>query len=197
MPKTIARFSVFLFLLSSILNGSLINDLRDKIRASAPFTAEFRQEMSAEDDVELVENGFFLYVSTDRMKWEYRSPEEKIFILYDGRISFYSPLENQLTVGDVSKQKSQWLWQILLHDQADVQVTEDMEGQSISFRQELDEMQLTVFLGRNGLPARAVQLDSLGYRHQFMFSRYRVHCRVGPDEFKLNLPQDVDIIEME
>jgi len=186
-----------LLLFTGGLSASVLSDLRKAMVNSAPFIAEFKQEMVENGQIDLVESGFFLYDSPKRMKWEYRDPEVKIFILDDHQVKFYNPQEKQLRIGDVKRQKNQWLWQILLDNQAAIEVVENSELRSLTYRQKDDEMVFTVFLGLNGLPERVVQLDSLGYEYRYWFSGYRLQCHVKQSDFKLILPEGVDIIELE
>ncbi len=196
MPRIYIKL-LLLLLLSGLINASILTDLRKSISDSAPFFAEFRQEMAGQGSMVLVETGYFLFESPKRMKWEYREPEAKFFILKEQRIQFYDPLEKQLTIGDVKSQTSQWLWQILLTDQTDVEIVENRNQRSITFNLKDEETVYTVFLGLNALPERVIQQDSLGYEHRYIFSGYRLQCWTSDADFELNLPEGVDIIEME
>jgi len=197
LPKIWNNLVLFSVLFSAPLTASVLNELRNALTGSSPFLAEFRQEMIDNGRTELVETGFFIYGSPSRMKWEYRDPESKIFVLNRGKISFYDPQENQLSVGDVEKQKSQWLWQVLTNDSEEVEIEENEVLRSIKIRQKEDETVFTVFVGDNGLPEHVTQQDSLGYEFRYTFSGYRLKCKIGDKDFEIKAPQDVEIVELE
>jgi outer membrane lipoprotein-sorting protein len=180
-----------------MVQASLIEEVRRSIAASAPFRVTFTQKMISKGQTEMEEKGFFLYQSPERMKWVYQSPEEKIFIVRGGQLSFYEPLEKQLTVGDIKDQKNQWLWQILLRDMPEILTEENPTNRSITFRHREDDTAFTVHFGEDRLPLRVVQADALGYEYHYFFSGYEVRCYLEKGAFELELPQDVEIIEME
>lgn len=197
MPRTWNKLSFLSLLLVLPLSASVLSELRSTLGAASPFMVDFRQEMMDNGHTELVEKGFFIYASPERMKWEYRDPETKIFILNRRKISFYDPLENQMSVGDVEKQNSQWLWQVLTDDQEEVTVEENEKLRSFRISRKDDETVFTVFIGPNGLPERVIQLDSLGYEFRYFFSGYRLNCEIKEKDFELNPPEGVEIVELE
>ncbi len=131
------------------------------------------------------------------MKWEYRDPELKVFVVNDQLVKFYNPQDNQLTVGDLKKQQTQWIWQMLMNDQIGVTVEENLLQRTITLRCQDEELEFEVHVGGNGLPGSVVQIDALGYESRYHFSGYRLQVKTVPADFELKVPQDVEIIEME
>ena len=67
-----------------------------------------------------------------------------------------------------------------------IRIHNDSEG-------ELIDMEIT--LGEDDLPAVVVQTDPWGVRTVYRFRHYRRHHIIGPHEFELKLPQNVEIID--
>lgn len=197
MPRKWLDVFILFFLSTLVIKASLVEDVRRSFAASAPFRVEFRQKMMNGEQAEFEETGFFLYNSPEQMKWVYQQPEEKIFIVNGRQLKFYDPVENQLMVGEVRNQKNQWLWQILLTDVPEITVEEHADKRTISFHHRLEEITFTVFLGEDNLPVKVVQADAIGYQYHYLFTGYQAHCHLGKTDFEMDLPQDVEIIEME
>ena len=109
MPKAVCNYaksglSLFLLLLFSAPGDLFSSDLETAVSglqrryaSVATVTGSFQQTYRA-PGIEQVESGVFRMKRPGLMRWEYRKPEEKLFIA-DGREAFlYVPLDRQVTV---------------------------------------------------------------------------------------------------
>ncbi len=156
----------------------------------------------------LEESGEVFFEAPDRMRWEYRNPEDKTFLYRDETFSVYLPLEKQLTRSRVSPEalESEILAFFLgtkalgdlylIEDSADppekpgdrrIMLTPREEGEYVSVFLEIDE--------RSWLLRKAVFNEWGGNRQEFVFSRIRTNTSLPAGAFVLKVPPDTEIIE--
>jgi outer membrane lipoprotein carrier protein len=77
--------------------GEILGGLQRRYSSVSTFKANFHQTYRA-PGIEQVESGVFWLKKPGMMRWEYRQPEEKLFIA-DGKESFlYIPRDRQVTI---------------------------------------------------------------------------------------------------
>jgi outer membrane lipoprotein-sorting protein len=177
--------------------ATLLQEVRERMRAVQPFRVDFVQQVFIDGVKEAEEKGQVLFRDANALKWEYTSPERKIFLLLDDRYQFYQPENQQVLRGRLDKQREKLLWQLLATEAPSTGYSCDEKRRSISIRSQSDDgpIDLVVFLGADGLPVRAEQTDPSGVQQVLQFFRYRIHLRTTPAYFILAVPRGTEIID--
>ncbi len=156
----------------------------------------------------LKEKGKFTFKKPDLMKWEYREPEEKVFLYKKGSFLFYIPEDNQLIKSSMSEENHESEILSLLSGQKTLQnhyliefspfptgstrsyqlkLTPREEDEYSSILLEIDE--------KSWLIKKAIFFDWAGNKTEFHFSRIRTDVNVPLGFFELKVPPDVEIVE--
>jgi outer membrane lipoprotein carrier protein len=191
--------------------GEAAAKLEKRLRALRTFQARFDQYYySAAVSEPLHERGEIFLQKPDLMRWEYKDPQEKVFLYKGGRLEVYVAEENQLTRSRVSPDayESDIVGVFLgTHSFADVYTIEDaqipmevpgvrqvkltpkVEGDYSSLVFEIEE--------RTGLLRRAVFYEWAGNRREFVFSKMRVDAALPARTFELKVPPGTEVIDDE
>jgi outer membrane lipoprotein carrier protein len=98
--KMVFSICIFLFILRSGWTadlGAVVEGLQQRYSSVSTLKASFQQTYRA-PGIEQIESGVFWLKKPGLMRWEYRQPEEKLFIA-DGKESFlYIPRDRQVTI---------------------------------------------------------------------------------------------------
>lgn len=156
----------------------------------------------------LREKGDLFLQKPDRMRWNYKTPQDKVFLYKEGVLEMYLPEENQLTRSPVSKEALESdIFGIFLGTMSfgDAYVIEDSpfptdatrvrqikltpkkEGDYSHILLEIDE---TTWLLR-----RAIFLEWAGNKREFVFSQIRTGVRIPAKTFTLRVPPGTEIID--
>lgn len=197
------RAFVALWLLASLAaavpgkDGDFLKRVRARILESQPFRAEFVQQVYVDGDLTLEESGIVVFAGRDRVKWEYRDPEFKVFLLEKDRYRFYDREGGQMLIGRLGREQERLVWELLLSerpgdagawDEARRRVTLRLEGEN-------GPQELKVLLGPDLLPARVEQSGEGEVTTVYLFRNYRTRIALAADEFELDLPAGVEVIE--
>jgi len=207
---------IICLLLLTLLSPSLtIEDIalkvERKLRSVQSIQANFDQIFySSSVSTPLREKGKFYFKKPDLMKWEYKDPEEKIFLYKEGVFLFYIPEDKELFRSSLSKEtyeseilsllsgkkrlkddyllesnsfpsENQKAWQLKL--------TPREEGEYTYILLEIDE--------KTWLIRKAIFFDWAGNKSEFRFSQIKTNVRLPKKVFDLKIPPDVEIFEDE
>lgn len=207
---------IICLLLLTLLSPSLtIEDIalkvERKLRSVQSIQANFDQIFySSSIFTPLREKGKFYFKKPDLMKWEYKDPEEKIFLYKEGVFLFYIPEDKELFRSSLSKEtyeseilsllsgkkrlkddyllesnsfpsENQKAWQLKL--------TPREEGEYTYILLEIDE--------KTWLIRKAIFFDWAGNKSEFRFSQIKTNVRLPKKVFELKVPPDVEIFEDE
>jgi len=207
---------IICLLLLTLLSPSLtIEDIalkvERKLRSVQSIQANFDQIFySSSISTPLREKGKFYFKKPDLMKWEYKDPEEKIFLYKEGVFLFYIPEDKELFRSSLSKEtyeseilsllsgkkrlkddyllesnsfpsENQKAWQLKL--------TPREEGEYTYILLEIDE--------KTWLIRKAIFFDWAGNKSEFRFSQIKTNVRLPKKVFELKIPPDVEIFEDE
>jgi outer membrane lipoprotein-sorting protein len=193
---------VFVFLNSTCFliaaESRLLQKVRQAIRAIQPFRVAFSQQVAVEGEEQILEKGIITFRDPAMIKWHYLDPEDKIFLLEKERYQFYSPEQNQLIRGPVGKQNETILWQLLFADALAPRIHCEEKQRTISIRQDREDEPAVIIkikIGPDFLPESAVQTDAYGAVHTFRFHDFQFHVLLAANEFVLDVPANVEIIE--
>lgn len=182
---------------------------QSRFRSFHSYEADFEQSYySATVSTPLKEKGKLYIKKPDLMKWQYKDPEEKIFLYKDGSFQFYIPEDNQLirSTAQDNTQESEIL--ALLSGQKDL-----LHNYSVEFspfptknpkvyqlkltpKEEQTYSSILLEIYENtGLITKAVFFDWAGSKTEFHFTRIKTNPNFPADTFELQIPPGVEIIE--
>ena len=81
----------------------IIDGLQTKYGSMTGMSADFNQYYVDQSGKSLAESGHVLIKRPNKMRWEYRSPEKKLFVSDGQKLYFYIPEEKQVTVSSVKE----------------------------------------------------------------------------------------------
>jgi outer membrane lipoprotein-sorting protein len=195
------RRTVFLILwLAASLNSAqqpLLKRVRNAVTAIQPFKADFIHQVFIDREKDYEESGEIVFANPQRLKWHYLKPENKIFILEGNRYQFFIEESNQLMRGEVGKKNEQMIWQMLFSENQGRDIHSDEKTRTIRIKSDSERefLDIEIKIGDGDLPVSAVQIDPWGVKTIYQFGRYRAHYSLGPQEFELRLPKDVEIVD--
>ncbi len=186
-----------------------VANLEKALRAVGTLQAKFEQlQYSMSVSTPLREKGEFFLQRPDRMRWEYRDPQDKVFLYKDGLLEMYLPEEKQLTRSRVPRETLEtdifgiFLGVMSFRDAyviedspfptdasrvRQVKLTPRTEGDYSHILLEIDE--------RTWLLRRAIFLEWAGNKREFIFSQVRTGVRLPARIFELKVPPDCEIID--
>lgn len=137
-----------------------------------------------------------MFKNEQKLKWTYRKPDYKVFLLEGDDYRFYDQDNEQLTIGKIKDRSRQWIWQLLFSDDIFRSSSlEDDKGQKvIHVKNKKDSLDVRITVDENFLPVKIFQIDPSGARMIFYFKNYRANVTVPDNAFQLNVPKGVDII---
>lgn len=170
--------------------------VRAAILDSQPFRVDFVQQVYLDADLEMQESGEIVFADRGRVKWQYRDPEVKVFILQKDRYLFYDRENNQLTRGKLGAGNEQLIWELLLAERPGAAVAWDPGQRLVRLRLAGEEgRELKVFVGADLLPRRVEQAAANEVTTVYLLGNYRRRVALAANEFELNVPADAEIIE--
>ena len=184
-------------------------NLEKALKAAGTLQARFEQlHYSMSVSTPLRERGELFFQRPDRMRWDYRDPQEKVFLFKDGVFEMYIPEDNTLTrsrippeayesdiigilLGVRSFREAYDIESNPFPTDADrvrqIRLTPKEEDEFSHILLEIDE--------RTWLLRRAVFLEWSGSKREFLFSQVRTNVRLSPRTFELKVPPDCEIID--
>ena len=206
-------FLASLLLLSSLITSYTAGDValktEEKIRSLHSIQANFEQVYySSTVSMPLKEKGNFNFQKPDLMRWEYKDPEEKTYLLKEGIFWEYIPEENQATKYDLAREGYESDILALLSGQKGIldnyQVefspfpTENKSAYQLKLTPRKEEEESFILLEineKNFLIQKAIFFDWAGNKTEYIFSSIKTNVKFAHDFFELRLPPDVEIIE--
>jgi outer membrane lipoprotein carrier protein len=186
-----------------------VANLERALKAVPTLQAKFEQlHYSMTVSEPLREKGDLFFEKPDRMRWEYKNPQDKVFLYQKGVLEMYLPEEKQLTRSPVAKEALEsdifgiFLGVMSFRDAyviednpfptgatrvRQVKLTPKTEGDYSHILLEIDE---TTWLLR-----RAIFLEWAGNKREFVFSQVRTGVRIPAKAFTLKVPADTEIID--
>jgi outer membrane lipoprotein carrier protein len=194
---------------SAVTPEEAVANLEKALKAARTLRADFEQlhySMSVSEP--LREKGELLFEKPDRMRWEYKSPQDKVFLYKEGILETYLPEDKQLTRSPVAEEalKSD-IFGIFLGTMSfrdayaiesnpfptdaarvrQVKLTPKTEGDYSHILLEIDET--------TWLPRRVLFLEWAGAKREFVFSRIRTGVRLPSGAFTLKVPPGTEVID--
>ncbi len=202
-------FFFFLILFNTNYTAEEIGSrLEQKLKSLHSLKAKFEHiYYSSTISTPLRERGDFFFKKPHLMKWEYKEPEKRIYLLDGHYFLEYLPEEKQLTKFNLLKQEYPSQIISLLSGESEITSeykielsplpTENREAFQIRLiqREDPDSFILLEIDKKSWLIKRAIFFDWEGNKSEFKFSLIQVNINLSEDVFKLELPPDVEVIE--
>jgi outer membrane lipoprotein carrier protein len=184
-------------------------NLEKALKAVTTLLADFEQlhySMSVSEP--LREKGQLFLEKPDRLRWQYKTPQEKVFLYQKGVVEMYLPEEKQLTRSPVAEEALRSdIFGILLGLMSfrdaytvesnpfptdatrvrQVRLTPLEEGEYSHILIEIDE--------RTWLLRRAIFLEWAGNKREFTFSRLKTNAALPLRTFELKVPPGTEVID--
>ena len=198
--------SLFLF---SLTPEDVAMRIEKRLLSLESIKADFEQiYYSVSVTTPLKEKGKFTFKKPDLMKWEYREPEEKVFLYKKGNFLFYIPEDNQLIKSSLGEENHESEILSLLSGQKTLQnhyliefspfPTESTQTYQLKLTPREEDEYSFILLEideKSWLIRKAIFFDWAGNKTEFRFSRIKANVNVPLGFFELKVPPDVEIIE--
>ncbi len=197
------------FVLSVLVAASAIAASAAEIdRVAAAMTgheAQFTQRFTPKGFTKAqVESGTVVFGALPQMRWNYTTPEQKLFVFDGSRSWFYVPADRQVTIGRIDENRKRDLPFLLIGDPAARQtyfaVRENARGDAITTTLEpVDKnamiRSIAIVSGAADHLIRSVEYtDREGNRTRFELSAYRPHSANASD-FMFTPPAGVQVVD--
>ncbi len=202
-----------LLMLSWLISSPAVEDIalkvERKLRSVQSIQSNFNQiYYSSSVSEPLTEKGKFYFKKPDLMKWEYKDPEEKIFLYREGVFLLYVPEDKELYRSYSSKEKYESEILSLLSGKKRLNddyliepspfPSENKEAPQLKLtpREESEYTHILLEIDeKTWLIRRAIFFDWAGNKNEFKFSQIKTGVRLSNKVFELKVPADVEIIE--
>ncbi|HOW45773.1 MAG TPA: outer membrane lipoprotein carrier protein LolA [Candidatus Aminicenantes bacterium] len=174
--------------------------VRAAILDSQPFRVDFVQQVFLDGELEMEESGEIVFADRGRVKWEYRRPESKLFLLEGGRYQYYDREANQLTRGTVGEGQQRLIWELLLAERPGAAVSWEPGQRLVRLRLDAgaggeEGQELKVFVGADFLPRRVEQSGADQVTTVYRLERYRRRVALQAGDLSLQVPADAEVVE--
>lgn len=190
----------------------VVDRLQDRYDQVESFSADFRQVFQSQGVFFESDwgEGILLMKRPGKMYWEYQRPTRKLFVADGKRTFFYVPGENQVTITDLDLETADTPLLFLLGPK---RIRDDFLVEFETGEGPLDESNLLLRLtpvrarpefsylllelsSQTWLIQRLSVVEPIGNRNDYMFSRFRENVKIRDKQFRLELPDGVEIIRI-
>ena len=190
----------------------IVDRVQERYERVESFSADFRQVFQSQGIYFESDwgEGILLMKRPGKMYWEYRRPIRKLFVADGKQAFFYVPGENQVTVSDLDPETADTPLLFLLGPK---RIRDDFLVQFETGEGPLDESNLLLRLTpirarpefshlllelspKTYLIRRLSVVEPIGIRNDYIFSRFRENVEIRDKQFRLELPDGVEIIRI-
>jgi len=184
----------------------LIDQLQQRYEEIQSFTANFQQTLKNRG-ITQTESGIVMMKKPGLMYWEYREPREKYFVADGEKIYFYVPKDDQVLVSsmDLSESNSPLLFLLgkgdIRRDFVIEQTGEINDGESVLLRltprrphPDFAEV-LLLISSTTFLIEKLTVVEPIGQEREYELTGFKPNQPIPDDQFKLNIPSHVEVIE--
>jgi outer membrane lipoprotein carrier protein len=189
--------------------GTVARDLQRKYDRVTDFSADFvHSYRGGVLKQQATERGTLLVKKPGKMRWEYTSPEKKLFVSDGHKIYSYIPQDRQENVGTMPRDEQAPTPALFLTGKGDLtrdftavfgKVVEAQPG-SVALkmtpkRREPEYESLTLVVDPKTLNLQMlITVDSQGGRSAFTFSNLKENIGVADTQFVFKMPRNVDVV---
>ena len=189
--------------------ATIARDLQRKYDRVTDFSADFvHSYRGGVLKQQATERGTLLVKKPGKMRWEYTSPEKKLFVSDGHKIYSYIPQDRQVIVGTMPRDEQAPTPALFLTGKGDLtrdftavfdKVAEAQAG-SVALkmtpkRREPEYESLTLVVDPKTLNLQMlITVDSQGGRSAFTFSNLKENIGVADTQFVFKMPRNVDVV---
>jgi outer membrane lipoprotein carrier protein len=188
---------------------SIARDLQRKYDRVSDFSADFiHSYRGGVLKHQATERGTLLVKKPGKMRWEYTSPEKKLFVSDGHKIYSYVPQDRQVIVGTMPRDEQAPTPALFLTGKGDItrdftavfdKVAEAQPGalalKLTPRRREPEYESLTLVVDPKTLGLQMlITLDAQGGRSAFTFSNLKENVGLADNEFVFKMPRNVDVV---
>jgi outer membrane lipoprotein carrier protein len=189
----------------------LIDGLQNRYGKMKGLAADFTQLYHDSSGRQLREQGTLLLKKPGKMRWEYRQPEQKLFLTDGKKVYFYVPAERQVTITTIKEADDPRIPFLFLLGRGDLRKDftriEISESESparagnvvlelVPKRANSNYKRIFVEVDPQGIQLyRLVFIDAAGARSDFLLSNYRENFLAGDDQFEFDPPAGVRVLK--
>jgi outer membrane lipoprotein carrier protein len=210
-------FAVFCISLTVLLVASaeeteldkLINGLQARYGKMKGLSTEFTQVYRDKSGRNLREQGILILKSPGKMRWNYKEPEEKLFLTDGKKVYFYVPSEKQVTITPIKESddpRTPFLFLLgrgnLKRDFSRIEIAKDesvVRAGNVVLEllpKKVNDSVRRVFAEINPETLQLVRLaliNGSGGRSDFLFSNMKENYLAPDDQFTFTAPNGVKI----
>jgi outer membrane lipoprotein carrier protein len=186
-----------------------VSRLEKALRSLRSLQARFEQTYYSLSVTEpLRERGEVFLQRPDLMRWQYRAPQQKVFLYAGGLLQVYLPDEKQLTLSRIPPEAYNTdILGIFLAAKSfpDLYTIEDTRFPTdtgrvlqvkLTPKEEGDYSHLLLEIdNQTWLPRRAVFFEWAGGKREFLFTHVRKNVTLPEKTFELKVPADCEVID--
>lgn len=188
---------------------TVARDLQRKYDRVTDFSADFvHSYRGGVLKQQATERGTLLVKKPGKMRWEYTTPERKLFISDGHKIYSYIPQDKQVTVGTMPRDQHAPTPALFLTGKGNItrdfnaafDTVAEAEPGSVVLkltpkRPEPEYESLTLVLEPKTLTLRMlITVDAQGGRSAFTFSNLKENVGVADNQFVFKMPRNVDVV---
>lgn len=153
------------------------------------------------------EKGSLLVKKPGKMRWTYKTPEEKLFVSNGVKMYSYVPLDNQVIVTDVPQEDEATSSILFLAGKGNLtrdfsaSYGEELEAPAgssvlklVPHKPDREYQSITIVLDARLRILMLVTLDAQGGRSAFAFSNFKENLGLSDKEFNFTIPRGADVI---
>jgi outer membrane lipoprotein carrier protein len=190
---------------------SLVDKVESHYESVADFEADFIQRYERRLLQRTIEeSGKVAVKKPGRMRWEYRLPEEKLFVTDGSKSYFYLPLENQVMVSDApegamgmeegspfelltGKRRITESFAFFPSDSKPAEGGVMLRLEPLKLREEFENVELEI-RESDGRVLRVVLNDAQKNRTEYVFRNVRENVGVPEERFRFAIPSGVEVV---
>jgi outer membrane lipoprotein carrier protein len=191
--------------------SGIIEQLQKKYARLETVSADFTHIYHAPGSRALRESGFVVFQRPRMMRWEYTTPDEKLFVCDGKMVYFYVPADRQVTRAKIKDVDDLRLSFIFLLGRLDIRqyftrfelTQSERPVQAGNFVVRLTPgkryavfAELIVEVVPDTFELRRASIMEFGgARSDFLFSNVRENLKVPPEQFSFTIPPNVQVLE--
>ncbi len=184
-------------------------NIEKKLASLRSLQADFEQShFSSSIATPLREKGRLYFQKPDLMRWEYREPEEYVYLYKEGLSLAYFPDDNQLFRHALTPEEQDSELFSLLLGKAGFEESYTVESASFPSGKK-EPVQIKLIPKQEGnvayilleadektwLIEKLILFDAAGNKQEFRFSRIKPNPRLSANVFELDVPPDCEVID--
>lgn len=169
--------------------------VRRALNRIKPFKVIFLQQVYTDREMDFQESGDIIFNHHRQLKWTYKDPDYKVFLLEGDNYKYYDEDNEQLMTGRVKEKNRQWIWRLLFSDEVLPHTRWNQSESLLHVTNPKESLDIKINVDKKWLPRKVTQLDPSGARMVFIFKQYQEKIPVDEETFKLKVPQNVEIIQ--